>query len=148
MFTTLHLKGHLRGCIGHIFAANPLYKAVIETAAAAAFDDPRFVPVTAEEADSLQIEISVLSPLVPIQPKDVVIGKHGLLVTHQGRRGLLLPQVPIEWEWDREQFLTELCHKAGLPGDAWKHGVQLEAFTAEVFGEASPGESLRESSVV
>jgi len=148
VFTTLHLKGHLRGCIGHIFAENPLYKAVIETAAAAAFDDPRFVPVTAEEADSLQIEISVLSPLVPIQPKDVVIGKHGLLVTHQGRRGLLLPQVPIEWEWDREQFLTELCHKAGLPGDAWKHGVQLEAFTAEVFGEASPGESLRESSVV
>lgn len=143
-FTTLHLGGNLRGCIGYIIAVNPLYETVIETAAAAAFEDPRFVPVTAEEAALLQIEISVLSPMAPILPEEVVVGKHGLMITHEGRRGLLLPQVPIEWGWNREQFLRELCHKAGVPGDAWKRGAQLEAFTAEVFGELSPGDSLRD----
>lgn len=141
-FTTLHLGGQLRGCIGYLSASNPLYETVIETAAAAAFQDPRFVSVNAEEAAALQIEISVISPMVPIDPEEVVIGKHGLLITHRGRRGLLLPQVPIEWGWNREQFLTELCHKAGLPGEAWRQGAQLEAFTAEVFGEEVPGESL------
>lgn len=141
-FTTLHLGGHLRGCIGYMNAGNPLYETVIETAAAAAFQDPRFVPVNPEEAAALQIEISVISPTAPIQPEEVVIGKHGLMITHRGRRGLLLPQVPIEWGWNRERFLTELCHKAGLPCDAWQQGAQLEAFTAEVFGEEVPGESL------
>jgi len=141
-FTTLHLGGHLRGCIGQVLAANPLYATVIETAASAAMEDPRFMPVTPEEAPLLRIEISVLSPMAPIRAEEVVIGKHGLMITHLGRRGLLLPQVPLEWGWDREQFLRELCHKAGLPGASWKHGAQLEAFTAEVFGESSPGESL------
>jgi AmmeMemoRadiSam system protein A len=141
-FTTLHLGGHLRGCIGYVNASSPLYETVIETAAAAAFQDPRFVPVNAEEAAMLQIEISVISLMVPIKPDEVVIGKHGLLITHRGRRGLLLPQVPLEWGWNREQFLTELCHKAGLPSDAWEQGAQLEAFTAEVFGEEVPGASL------
>lgn len=143
-FTTLHLNGRLRGCIGYVIAVNPLYETVIETAAAAAFDDPRFAPVTSEEAAKLQIEISVLSPMFPIKPEDVVVGKHGLMISYQGRRGLLLPQVPIEWGWDREDFLRELCFKAGLPGDAWQRGATLEAFTAEVFGEESPGDSLRD----
>lgn len=147
VFTTLHLNGHLRGCIGYVLGSTPLYEAVIETAVAAAFEDPRFVPVSQQEAASLQVEISVLSPMVSIRPEDVVVGKHGLLITHEERRGLLLPQVAMEWEWDREQFLTEACRKAGLPGYAWRHGVQLEAFTAEVFGEASPGESLLEGSI-
>lgn len=143
-FTTLHLDGHLRGCIGYILAANPLYETIIETAVSAASEDPRFLPVTPQEAVRLQIEISVLSPMFPIHAEQVVVGRHGLMISHHGRRGLLLPQVPIEWGWDREQFLTELCHKAGLPGDSWRQGAKLEAFTAEVFGESAPGESLRD----
>jgi AmmeMemoRadiSam system protein A len=142
-FTTLHLDGQLRGCIGYVIATKPLYETVIETAAAAAFDDPRFNPVTVQEAPRLQIEISVLSPMFPIQPEQVEVGKHGLLVAFMGRRGLLLPQVPVEWGWDRERFLSETCRKAGLPMDSWKKGAEFEAFTAEVFGEESPGASLR-----
>lgn len=141
-FTTLHLRGRLRGCIGYLDASSPLYETVIETAAAAAFQDPRFVPVNFEEAAALQIEISAISPIFPIHPEEVFIGRHGLLITHRGRRGLLLPQVPLEWGWNREQFLTQVCHKAGLPGNAWQQGAQLEAFTAEVFGEEVPEELL------
>ncbi len=143
-FTTLHRRGKLRGCIGYVIAGTPLYETVIETAAAAAFEDPRFSPVREEEAPELQIEISVLSPLFPISADEVVVGKHGLMVSYRGLRGLLLPQVPIEWGWDRDTFLDQTCQKAGLPPDAWKHGAKLEAFTAEVFGEASAAESLKE----
>ncbi len=143
-FTTLHLEGRLRGCIGYVVAMKSLWETVIETAQAAAFEDPRFAPVSEMEAEHLQIEISVLSPMFPIKAEDVVVGTHGLLVTHHGRRGLLLPQVPLEWGWDRETFLAETCRKAGLPSDAWKHGAAFEAFTAEVFAEATPGESLRQ----
>jgi AmmeMemoRadiSam system protein A len=142
-FTTLHLHGKLRGCIGYVIATSPLYEAVIDTAAAAAFEDPRFDPVREAEAPDLQIEISVLSPMSAIAPEDVVVGKHGLMVFQYGRRGLLLPQVPLEWGWDREAFLSQTCHKAGLPLNAWKRGATIEAFTAEVFGEAVPEESLR-----
>ena len=134
-FTTLHLRGHLRGCIGYVFATQSLYRTVAETARAAAFDDPRFHPVTAEEAPELKIEISVLSPLRPIKPEEVVVGKHGLVVTQGNRRGLLLPQVPVEWNWDRETFLSQTCLKAGLAPDAWLHDAEVQAFTAEVFGE-------------
>ena len=134
-FTTLHLNGKLRGCIGYVAALQPLYQAVAETARAAAFDDPRFDPVSAEEAALLKIEISVLSQLKPIRPGDVVVGQHGLVVTMGHRRGLLLPQVPVEWAWDRETFLSQTCLKAGLPPLAWQQGAELQAFTAEVFGE-------------
>ena len=143
-FTTLHRGGKLRGCIGYIVAANPLYLTVIETAAAAAFDDPRFMPVQEAEVPHLQIEISVLSPLAQIAPDGIEIGRHGLMISHQGHRGLLLPQVPIEWGWDRERFLAETCRKAGLPSDAWRRGATIEAFTAEIFSESSPAESLRD----
>lgn len=134
-FTTLHLHGKLRGCIGYLSPLRSLFQTVTETARAAAFDDPRFPPVTTEEAKELKIEISVLSPLHPIRPEDVVVGKHGLVVTMAHHRGLLLPQVPLEWAWDRETFLAQTCLKAGLPSLAWQHGAQLQAFTAEVFGE-------------
>ena len=134
-FTTLHLHGKLRGCIGYVLSTQPLCRTVAETAKAAAFDDPRFQPVTPEEAAELKIEISVLSPLRPILPEDVVVGKHGLVVTQGNRRGLLLPQVPVEWGWDRETFLSQTCQKAGLAPDAWLRGAELQAFTAEVFGE-------------
>ena len=137
-FTTLHLHGRLRGCIGYVVPTNSLYRTVAETAQAAAFDDPRFPPVTAEEAPQLKVEISVLSRLHPIRPEDVVTGVHGLIVAKGGRRGLLLPQVPVQWHWDRETFLSQTCLKAGLPPDAWMQDIDLQAFTAEVFGEESP----------
>jgi AmmeMemoRadiSam system protein A len=143
-FTTLHAKGKLRGCIGFVAAVEPLEQAIRETALAAALEDPRFPPVTEPELDTLQLEISVLSPMFAITPEDVVPGRHGLMVSHGGRRGLLLPQVATEQGWGRETFLAETCRKAGLSPDQWKRGAKLEAFTAEVFGEAEPGESLRE----
>ncbi len=137
-FTTLHLEERLRGCIGYVVPTHSLYQTVAETAQAAAFEDPRFPPVTAEEAAHLRVEISVLSTPSAIRPDEVVVGVHGLIVTKSGRRGLLLPQVPVEWHWDRETFLSQTCLKAGLPPDAWIHGIDLQAFTAEVFGEEGP----------
>ena len=134
-FTTLHLAGELRGCVGYIVAAHPLYRTVAETAQAAAFRDYRFPPVTREEAERLTIEISVLTLPAPITPEEVEIGRHGLIVVWGNRRGLLLPQVPVEHGWSRETFLEQTCVKAGLPPDAWKSGARLEGFTAEVFGE-------------
>src|SRR5271165_3335867 len=98
-FTTLHLEGKLRGCIGYVFPKDSLYKTVADTARAAAFEDPRFEPVTLPEFPHLKVEISVLSPLEPIRPDEVVVGKHGLVVMQESRRGLLLPQVAPEWEW-------------------------------------------------
>jgi AmmeMemoRadiSam system protein A len=132
-FTTLHLEGNLRGCVGYVYPVKPLCRTVAETAAAAAFNDTRFPPVTAEEAPRLKVEISVLSPLVPVAAEDIEAGRHGLLVTLGSRRGLLLPQVAVEYGWDALTFLQETCHKAGLPPDAWERGAIIEAFTAEVF---------------
>lgn len=143
-FTTLHEHGQLRGCIGYVMAVAPLDETIRETARAAALEDPRFSPVTEQELARLRVEISVLSPMFAIAPEDVVVGRHGLMVSYEGRRGLLLPQVAPEWGWDRETFLAQTCRKAGLAPERWKHGAKLEAFTAEVFGEAEPGESLRE----
>ena len=134
-FTTLHLEGDVRGCVGYVFPVAPLFQTIIETARAAAFQDMRFLPVTREEAAQLQISISVLSPLFPIKVEELELGKHGLLVTLGNRRGLLLPQVPAEHGWDRKTFLEQTCRKAGLPPDAWQHEATLEAFTAEIFGE-------------
>ena len=132
-FTTLHLEGNLRGCVGYVYPVKSLYRTVAETAAAAAFNDTRFLPVKAEEVPRLKVEISVLSPLVPIAAEDIEAGRHGLVVTLGSRRGLLLPQVAIEFKWDAQTFLQEACHKAGLPPDAWERGAIIEAFTAEVF---------------
>jgi AmmeMemoRadiSam system protein A len=134
-FTTLHLGGQLRGCVGYVMAVHPLYRTVAETALAAAFHDTRFLPVTKPEAPRLEIEISVLSPLQPIECDDIEVGRHGLVVTFGSRRGLLLPQVPLEYGWDVKTFLAQTCLKAGLPTDAWERGATLEAFTAEVFGD-------------
>lgn len=135
VFTTLYLAGELRGCVGYALPIRPLFRAVAETARAAAFEDSRFWPVTPEEARELQISLSVLSPLFPIAASEVEVGRHGLLISDGKRRGLLLPQVPVEHEWDRETFLAQTCHKAGLPLDAWQKSATVEAFTAEVFGD-------------
>lgn len=134
-FTTLHYAGALRGCIGFIEPLYPLWETVQHTARAAAFDDPRFPPLTRDEFPDTELEISVMSLLRPIAPEEVVVGVHGLIVSQHGRRGLLLPQVAPEWGWDRETFLSQTCLKAGLPPDAWRKGAMLEAFTAEVFKE-------------
>ena len=135
VFTTLYLQGNLRGCVGYVFPVAPLYQTVVETARASAFDDTRFASVTREEAPHLEVSLSVLSRLRPIKAEDVEVGRHGLLVSMAGHRGLLLPQVPVEQRWDRATFLQQTCRKAGLPPDAWQAGATLEAFTAEVFGE-------------
>jgi len=113
----------------------------IDNAESAALRDPRFPPVTAEELSELTIEISVLSPLKEVSdPEDVEVGKHGLIMTRGSLSGVLLPQVPVEWGWNREQFLSQTCRKAGLPGDCWKQsGTQIQAFTADVFSEKDFG---------
>jgi AmmeMemoRadiSam system protein A len=135
VFTSLHLAGQLRGCIGYVISKFPLYRTVAETARGAAFADNRFSPVTLEEAAQLAIELSILSPPELITPEEIEVGRHGLLISHQGLRGLLLPQVAAERQWDRLTFLSQTCRKAGLPSDAWQNGAVLQAFTAEVFGE-------------
>ena len=135
VFTTIYLHGELRGCVGYAMPVAPLCRAVAETARAAAFEDSRFVPVTRAEAPLLTISLSVLSPLFPIAPEQVEIGRHGLVVSLGYNRGLLLPQVPSEHGWDRETFLEQTCRKAGLAAGAWRQGAKFEAFTAEVFGD-------------
>ena len=134
-FVTLTQEGQLRGCIGYTEARAPLYRTVQECAVASATEDPRFLPVSPDEIGSVRIEISVLTPLLPIRPDAVDVGVHGLMVRRGGRRGLLLPQVPAEYGWDRETFLAQVCIKAGLPLDAWRTGAELYSFTAEVFAE-------------
>jgi len=134
-FTSLYLYGELRGCVGYVLPTSSVYRAVAETACAAAFDDNRFPPVTKDEAPQLEIELSILSPPQAIQPEAIEVGRHGLLITQHGRRGLLLPQVPVEHNWDQTTFLQQTCRKAGLPLDAWQKGATLQAFTAEVFSD-------------
>lgn len=135
VFSSLYLRGELRGCVGYVLPNCSLYRAVAETARAAAFDDNRFSPVTVDEAPHLEIELSILSRPQSIAAEDVEVGRHGLLISLHGRRGLLLPQVPVEHAWDRITFLEQTCRKAGLPLDAWRSGAIIEGFTAEVFGE-------------
>ncbi len=134
-FTSLYLDGQLRGCVGYVLPTNSVYRAVAETARAAAFEDTRFRPVTIEEAPHLQVELSILSPPQPITAEAIEVGRHGLLISTSFRRGLLLPQVPIEHGWDRITFLEHTCRKAGLPPDTWQKGATIEAFTAEIFGQ-------------
>ena len=139
VFTSLYLQGQLRGCVGYVFPVSSVYRAVAETARAAAFEDTRFYPVTLEQGPNLEIELSILSPPQSIAAGAIEIGRHGLLISMAGYRGLLLPQVPVEHNWDRITFLEQTCRKAGLPENAWQKGAKIEAFVAEVFGEKSGG---------
>lgn len=136
VFTTIYSNQKLRGCVGFPIATFALFKAVAETARAAASEDPRFAPVSLPEARRLRIAISVLSQLRAITADEIEIGRHGLVISDGGRRGLLLPQVPIEHGWGRNTFLEQTCLKAGLRPDAWRAGACIEAFTAEVFGDS------------
>jgi AmmeMemoRadiSam system protein A len=135
-FVSLHNQGDLRGCIGHIEATEPLGAVVPRCAVAACSSDPRFPHVTAQELAQIDIEISLLGPIEPIAgPQEIEIGRHGLVVELGSRRGLLLPQVATQWQWDADAFLAQTCHKAGIARDAWKQGAKLWRFEAEVFGE-------------
>lgn len=137
-FVSLHNAEDLRGCVGYIDPAWLLPETVVH-AGAAVTRDGRFEPLLATELPALTIEISVLSPPTPIEAKAVEVGRHGLILRCAGRSGLLLPQVPLEWGWDRAVFLEQLCRKAGLPPGAWQHaGAELLAFTAERFDDRRP----------
>jgi|SRR5580658_3540634 AmmeMemoRadiSam system protein A len=136
VFVTLHAGGRLRGCIGVVEAADPLSESIARCAAGAALHDPRFSPVRPEELPELQIEISLLSPLEPILPENIEIGKHGLLISRGPKRGLLLPQVAVEHKLSRDQFLEETCRKAGLNATAWQEPeTKILGFTCDAFSE-------------
>ena len=134
-FVTLHKDGKLRGCIGHIRAQKPLVETIVEMAEAAAFQDPRFPPVTTKELSQLEYEISVLTPLRRIKDvEEIQVGIHGIYMKRGPSSGLLLPQVATEWGWDRITFLEHTCSKAGLPEDAWKDKkTEIYIFSADVF---------------
>jgi AmmeMemoRadiSam system protein A len=135
-FVTLHVDGELRGCIGYPLPVKPLDETIIEMAVAAASQDTRFEPLADKELKKLKIEISVLSLPEPVSdPGQVRVGCHGIIVSKGFHRGLLLPQVPVEHAWDREDYLCHGCLKAGLPPDAWKKGAKIELFSAQVFSE-------------
>lgn len=138
-FVTLQKEHRLRGCIGTFRAREALHLVVRQMAVAAAVHDPRFPPVQAQELSELEIEISALTPLTEIDDiESIQVGTHGLYITREPHAGVLLPQVPVEYGWSREEFLQHTCVKAGLPPDAWQHGATIEVFSAEVFSETSP----------
>jgi len=137
VFVTLHKTGQLRGCIGYVEGIKPLQDAVIEMSLSAAFEDPRFAPVEKDELKNIEIEISVLSPLKAISSIDSIqVGKHGLVIEKGFYRGLLLPQVAVEYNWNREEFLEHTCQKAGLSKNSWKDPLtKIQIFSAEIFSE-------------
>ena len=134
-FVTLKSNGSLRGCIGRISSNRPLLQTVKEVAVSSAFEDPRFPPLTKSEWPSIRVEVSVLSPFERVEdPRSVCVGTHGVMIRRGFNSGLLLPQVATEQGWDREEFLSHACRKAGLPPDAWKDpNTQIEVFSAMVF---------------
>jgi AmmeMemoRadiSam system protein A len=138
-FVTLHARGRLRGCIGYVEAIKPLFETVREMAAASAFQDPRFSPLTPAEYGDIEIEISVMSPLRRVASvEEIEVGTHGIVIKRGLRQGLLLPQVATEQGWDRDTFLEHSCYKAGLGGDSWKKpDTEIYVFSAEVFSEKS-----------
>lgn len=136
VFVTLHRSGRLRGCIGVIEGKERLGESLVHCAASAALEDPRFSPMQREELADLGLEVSLLSPIQEIQPEEIEIGKHGLLVQQGVHRGLLLPQVAVEHHLEREQFLRETCYKAGLAAEAWKApDTRIYGFTCEIVRE-------------
>ncbi len=150
VFVTLNsIKGDtvaLRGCIGRPYPTQPLIDATIDSAVDSATRDPRFTPVEPKELDAILVELSVLTPPAKVEYDDpmkllelVEVGRDGLIVSRGMWRGLLLPQVPVDWEWNVEEYLQHTCTKAGLPADAWKDSrTEFMSFQAEIFGEESP----------
>lgn len=156
VFVTLTKHDELRGCIGHPMPTMPLIDAVIDSAVSSATRDPRFSPVEPDELSEIEVEVSVLSKPEPLKAKNpsdypslIVIGRDGLIVERGGYAGLLLPQVPVEWEWDAEEFLSHACMKAGLTPDAWlDKNTRVQKFSAQVFREKKPGGEVEERRLV
>lgn len=142
-FVTLTENESLRGCIGHVIGTEPLWRSVRANALNAAFHDPRFPAVEADELSQLTLEISALSPLWTVEaPEDIVIGRDGLLIERGPYRGLLLPQVADRYGWSPEEFLDQTCRKAGMQPGCWCDGdARIAAFSAEVFSEHSEDQS-------
>jgi len=150
VFVTINsVKGgeyELRGCIGFPYPTHPLTQAVIESAISSATQDPRFYPMTADELDHVVFEVSVLTPPELVEVKDpqeycqkIKVGRDGLIAEHGFYKGLLLPQVPVDWKWDEEDFLCQCCIKAGLPPDSWLlKDTKVYKFQAIIFEETSP----------
>lgn len=136
VFVTLHIGKWLRGCIGVVEPKEPLGDSVVRCAASAALQDPRFPAVRPDELSDLHIEISMLSPPLPVRPEEIEIGRHGLLISRGRQRGLLLPQVAVEHRLSAEQFLAEACRKAQLPPDSWRDAdASICGFTCEIFSD-------------
>lgn len=136
-FVTLNKNKNLRGCIGLITAIKPLYQTIQEVAEAAAFQDPRFPPLTEAELPETTLEISVLTPMRKISNiKKIKVKRHGLFIRLGNYQGLLLPQVAVNNNWNRQTFLEHTCLKAGLPKEAWKNPeAEIMIFGAQVFEE-------------
>jgi uncharacterized protein len=150
-YVTTTKKEYLRGCIGFPLPERPLYQGVVEAAIAAATEDPRFPPLDIQELDNILFEISVLTPpeRITVSPadygKEIEIGRDGLILQWRFGSGLLLPQVPVELKWDVEEYLANICYKAGAPPDVWLDpSSKLYKFQATVFKEVEPkGEVIR-----
>jgi uncharacterized protein (TIGR00296 family) len=145
----------LRGCIGRPYPSQPLVEAVIDSSVDSAVNDPRFPPVTPKELDTIIVDLSVLTPPKKIEyskPEDLLnlvkVGRDGLIAVRGMWRGLLLPQVPVDWKWDTLEYLEHTCNKAGLPEDAWKDPkTEFMSFQAVIFGEENPrGNVVRDPS--
>lgn len=136
-FVTIKQKGRLRGCIGNFQSENPLFREIAEMAVASATKDPRFYPMKEEDLKNFTLEISVLSPLQKIESiEDIKVGTHGIYLEKGYYRGVLLPQVAVEHNWDRETFLAQTCLKAGLPTDSWQaEDAEIYVFSAQIFRE-------------
>ncbi len=145
----------LRGCIGYPEAILPLVEATLDSAINSAFHDPRFHPLTNRELDRILVEVSVLTPSQPLDaknskdyPRHIKIGEDGLVVERGWCKGLLLPQVPVEWQWDEGEFLSNCCMKAGLPPDSWLlNGTKVYKFQAIIFTEETPQGVIRRVSL-
>jgi hypothetical protein len=152
VFVTLNKRGKLRGCIGHPLPTTPLARALIDSAISSATKDPRFPPVMPKELSEIEVEVSVLTKPEEIKvkhpreyPKHIEIGRDGLILEWSGYAGLLLPQVPVEWGWDVEEFLAHTCMKAGLTPDSWlSRDVRIKKFSAQIFKERGPGGTIEE----
>lgn len=144
--TVFENRVNLRGCIGRPYPSQPLVEATIDSAVDSAVNDPRFPPVTPKELDKIIVDLSVLTPPKKIQyskPEELLglvkVGRDGLIAIRGMFRGLLLPQVPVDWKWNIQEFLEHTCNKAGLPADIWKDPeTEFMSFQAEIFGEEKP----------
>jgi uncharacterized protein (TIGR00296 family) len=158
VFVTLesYPSRELRGCIGYPLPLKPLASSVVDCALCAAFDDPRFPPLERQELPGVAIEVSVLTvpQLVKVKspeeyPKKIKVGRDGLIIDYGYASGLLLPQVPVEWNWNEEEFLAHLCEKAGLPKNMWRSpSAKIRSFQAQIFSEEKPGGKVVEKKLV